>query len=140
MAIQFFFQDVNISLSQQKKLKACIESIFKNEGKPPPVINYVFCTDQFLLEMNQRFLKHDYYTDIISFSLSETARQIEGEIYISIDRIRENAQKLHLTLHKELHRVIFHGALHLCGYKDKSEKEKKAMTAAENKYLKSYFK
>ena len=92
------------------------------------------------MEMNRRFLKHDYYTDIISFSLSETARQIEGEIYISIDRVRENAQKRQLTLHEELHRVIFHGALHLCGYKDKSEKEKKVMTEAENKYLKSYFK
>ena len=140
MAIQFFFQDVKISLSQRKKLKAFIDSMFRKERKLKPAINYVFCTDQFLLEMNRRFLKHDYYTDIISFSLSETARQIEGEIYISIDRVRENAQKRQLTLHEELHRVIFHGALHLCGYKDKSEKEKKVMTEAENKYLKSYFK
>ena len=99
-----------------------------------------FCTDQYLLDINKRFLKHDYFTDIITFNLADPNGKIEGEIYISVDRVRENSKKMQVSLREELHRVIFHGALHLCGYGDKGDKEKKKMTTAEDRYLRLYFK
>lgn len=139
MAIKFFFQQTKISLSDRNRLKAFIEQIFKNEKKTLSSINYIFCSDEYLLEINRQFLKHDYYTDIITFNLSEDPKKIEGEIYISIDRVRENACNAGVTTKEELYRIIFHGALHLCGYKDKTPKDKKEMTRAEDRNLKLYF-
>lgn len=139
MPIHFFFSAGNISLKNRTALKQFITSIFKSEGKKLKSLNYVFCSDEYLLEINRSSLNHDYYTDIITFDLSATKDLIEGEIYISVDRVRDNAQALALTIQEELHRVIFHGALHLCGYKDKSPKDSKAMRAAEDKYLAKYF-
>lgn len=138
MAIQFFFQDTQISLTERKRLKAFITSLFRSNGKSIESLGYVFCTDKWLLEMNRRFLKHDYYTDIITFDLSETPGQVRGEIYISVDRVRENAGNLGVSLKQELHRVIFHGALHLCGYKDKTGKDKDKMTYQEDLNIKKY--
>lgn len=103
-------------------------------------LTYIFCSDEYLLEINRSHLKHNYYTDIITFDLSETPEAITGEIYISTDRVRDNAETLCVTLKEELHRVIFHGALHLCGYKDKTPKDAKAMRAAEDRSLHAYFK
>jgi rRNA maturation RNase YbeY len=140
MPIQFFFNATNISLTNRTGLKHFIASIFKSEGKQLQNLNYVFCSDEYLLDINRSSLNHDYYTDIITFDLSSVKGVIEGEIYISVDRVRDNAQSLALTILEELHRVIFHGALHLCGYKDKSPKDIKAMRAAEDKYLAMYFK
>ena len=102
-------------------------------------LTYVFCSDEDLLEINRTYLKHDYFTDIITFDLSFTKKEIIGEIYISVDRVRENAGRFNSTLRKELHRVIFHGALHLCGYRDKNLQEQKVMRAKEDEYLKLYF-
>ena len=99
----------------------------------------IFCTDEYLLDINRRFLQHDYYTDIITFNLSGNPKTIEGEIYISVDRINENASSNGVSKKEELHRVIFHGVLHLCGYKDKLQEEKAKMTSAENRHLKMYF-
>lgn len=101
-------------------------------------LNYIFCTDRQLLEINRQYLKHDYYTDIITFELSGPTDPIEGEIYISIDRVKENARILKEKLNKELHRVIFHGALHLCGYSDKSKKEILKMRKMEDQCLLNY--
>ena len=100
-------------------------------------LHYIFCTDEYLLKINQRFLKHDYYTDIITFDLSET-NKIYGEVYISVDRLKENAAKYNTSSSDELHRLLFHGAIHLCGYKDKTVKEKRVMTEKEDVYLKLY--
>jgi rRNA maturation RNase YbeY len=101
-------------------------------------VNYIFCSDRYLLKINQTFLKHDYYTDIISFDLSP-GKMTQGEIFISIDRVRENAANFESSFKEELHRVIFHGALHLCGLNDKTENEKSKMRRMEEKYLKKYF-
>ena len=140
MDIQFFFTDQKFSLTERAKLKRFIQSIFKKEKTLAASLTYIFCSDPYLLEINKQFLQHDYYTDIITFDLSSTKGLIVGEVYISIDRVRDNANQLDDTIKNELHRVIFHGALHLCGYKDKKLSDEKAMRAAEEKYLKLYFK
>jgi len=135
--IHFFFDNVSIRLRNRKKIKSLIEHLFKNEGKGLVRLNYIFCSDEILLEINRQHLRHDYYTDIIAFDLSETNDQVIGEIYISVDRVKENAQK-YGTLITELHRVIFHGALHLCGYNDKSKSQRQEMRKKEEKYLKNF--
>jgi rRNA maturation RNase YbeY len=137
--IQFFFENKSVSLQNRTLLKAFIHSLFKKEGKRIESINYIFCTDKRLLEINRQFLKHDYYTDIITFDLSESSL-VTAEIYISLDRVRDNAQKQKNTLRSELHRVIFHGALHLCGYGDKTKAEIKAMREREDYYLDKWVK
>jgi len=139
MAISFFFQNTNITLANRKKLKGFIARLFKSYGKESGSLSYIFCTDKDLLEINRRFLKHDYYTDIITFDLSESLRVTDADIYISVDRVRENANKLGVSIKEELHRVMFHGALHLCGYRDKSPKDKAAMRLEEDKNLQRYF-
>ena len=137
--VYFFFQ-APVSLQDRVKLKKFIESIFKKEKKKIQSLNYVFCTDEELLEINRQYLNHDYYTDIVSFELSKKDEPAEGDIYISIDRIRDNALSLGEPLYKELHRVIFHGALHLCGYKDKTRSQSLEMRNKEEEYLSRYFK
>src|SRR6185312_7511210 len=98
-------------------------------------LNYIFCSDSYLLQINQQYLDHDTYTDIVTFDNSDIAKTITGDIFISIDRIRENASKFGVTEANEVHRVIIHGALHLLGYKDKSPADKKKMTLKEDFYL-----
>jgi len=99
---------------------------------------YVFCSDDHLHQMNQQFLDHDTLTDIITFDLSENDNTLAGEIYISIDRVKENAAKFKVSYTDELHRVIFHGALHLCGFKDKKDADKKVMRQKEDECLSEY--
>ena len=139
MTIQFFFLQHNLSLTQRTALKLFIQSIFKREGKRLCSLSYIFCSDDYLLAINKEHLQHDYYTDIITFDLSEEHNQIVGEIYISTDRVRDNASTLGVSIKEELHRVVFHGALHLCGYKDKTLKHAKEMRKAEDRCLKTYF-
>ena len=140
MAVQFFFLETTIALKERNRLKAFIEEVFKKEKKTLGELNYIFCSDKHLLSINKEFLQHDFYTDILTFDLSETKNHVDGEIYISLDRVRDNAVVFMSSLNKEFHRVIFHGALHLCGYKDKSPKDEAVMRAAENKCLDLYFK
>ena len=135
----FFFQGVKPSLTNRIELKRFIQSIFKKEGKELGFINYIFCTDKALLEINRQFLSHDFYTDIITFDLSDS-KQIQAEIYISTDRVKENALQLCVSFRSEIHRVIFHGVLHLCGYKDKSKEQKVEMRGKEEFYIKHYLK
>jgi probable rRNA maturation factor len=135
MAIQFFSADVKAPVLPRTKLKAFIETIFEKEGKILSNLTYVFCSDEYLLDINRKFLNHDYYTDIITFDISETKEKTEGEIYISIDRVRDNAKTLNQIYSRETLRVIFHGALHLCGYKDKSKSQKEEMRMQEEYYL-----
>jgi len=138
MAVNFYFEK-QIRLNSRKQLKAFIRSVFEKECKTLNSLNYVFCDDEYLLEINKQYLKHDYYTDIITFDLSpDKAAAIIGEVYISVDRVKENAITHKSTLENELHRVIFHGALHLCGYKDKTAGQKKQMRSKEDFYLSKY--
>ncbi|MGL6267395.1 MAG: rRNA maturation RNase YbeY, partial [Chitinophagaceae bacterium] len=105
------------------------------EQKKIEEINFVFCSDEYLLILNKQFLKHDTYTDIISFDYTEKQTALKGEIYISIERVRENAIKFGSSFNYELHRVIFHGVLHLCGYKDKLKADQSVMRTKEAFYL-----
>jgi len=140
MAVQFFFLETTITLKERNRLKLFIIELFRKEKKTIGELNYIFCSDKHLLSINKEFLQHDFYTDILTFDLSETKNRVDGEVYISLDRVRDNAIVFMSSLNKEFHRVIFHGALHLCGYKDKSPKDEAAMREAENKYLDLYFK
>jgi len=135
----YFYYQTKFNLGDRTRLKKFIVSIFRRERKPLARLNYIFCNDRQLLEINQQYLGHDFYTDIISFGLSEGTAPVEGEIYISIDRVRENAANLQIAFREELLRVIFHGALHLCGYRDKTRQEIKRMRNAEDLYLSKYF-
>ncbi|WP_438947036.1 rRNA maturation RNase YbeY [Sediminibacterium sp.] len=116
-------------------LKSFIETLFKKERKELREINYIFCSDEMLLKINQDFLQHNYYTDIITFGLQEPGQPIEAEIYISIDRVKDNATQHGVGYENEMMRVLFHGALHLCGYKDKKKSEIQEMRAKEDQYL-----
>jgi rRNA maturation RNase YbeY len=135
--IQFNFLE-SIDLRNRTRLKQFIQSLFKKEGKRLAELQYIFCSDKYLLEINRQYLKHDFYTDIITFDLSEKNQPINAEIYISVDRVRENAREFSSSLRSELHRVIFHGALHLCGYRDKTTVQKKQMREMEEQYLNSF--
>jgi len=135
--IQFNFLEP-IYLTDRTRLKRFITRLFKRERKALAELQYVFCSDNYLLGINQQFLHHDFYTDIITFDLSEKGQPTSGEIYISVDRVRDNAQNFDSSAKKELHRVIFHGALHLCGFKDKTPKEELEMRKMEEKYLALY--
>jgi probable rRNA maturation factor len=131
----FHYADRTLPLTSKIKLRYFIQDIFKKEKISIKRIDYVFCSDEYLLNINRTFLHHDFNTDIITFNLSNTITWVEGEIYISVDRVRENASILKIKKEEEFTRVIIHGALHLCGYKDKTKKETKIMGNMEDKYL-----
>lgn len=139
MPVQFFYNDVRFPFRNRNRLKQFLEEMFQSSRKPLSSLTYIFCTDDYLLQVNRDFLQHDYYTDIITFNLAEPRQSIEGEIYISIDRVADNAGQQGVSFQQELHRVIFHGVLHLCGYKDKTPAEEKKMRKAEDLWLSRYF-
>jgi rRNA maturation RNase YbeY len=134
-AINFHIADNNYRLTGKTILKSLIADLFKREGRRLNSLSIVFCSDEHLLEMNRQFLQHDYYTDILTFELSERNAPVEGELYISVDRVRENASQLGVSAREEMMRVILHGALHLCGYKDKLKKQQLLMRQKEERYL-----
>ena len=140
MTISFNKADKNTTLNHRVALKAFIEKQIRKEGMKIESLNYVFCSDNYLLGINKQFLNHDYYTDIISFDLSEVPGVLLAEVYISVDRVKENAKTMGNLYSNELLRVIFHGALHFCGYKDKKPADTKLMRAMEDKWLKAYLK
>lgn len=140
MTIFFNKADKSTSLGHRTELKAFLAKQIRKEGIVIESLQYVFCSDEYLLGINKQFLNHDYYTDIISFDLSEQKGQLIGDIYISIDRVKENAKTQGNVYMHELLRVIFHGALHFCGYKDKKPSDVKLMRAMEDKWLKAYLK
>lgn len=133
--IQFHSEGITYLLKHKAHIREWIKASIRKEGKIPGEISFIFCNDDYLLNINIEYLKHDTYTDIITFDNSEKKDQIAGDIFISIDRIRENAAALNITERDELHRVIIHGILHLLGYKDKGKEHKTLMTNMENHYL-----
>jgi rRNA maturation RNase YbeY len=136
--IHFHFESPCPGLKNRTRLKQFLIKLCQAEKKMAGEISYVFCSDPYLLEINQRFLQHDTYTDIISFDYTAPKGTLLGEIYISVDRVKENAHAMGLSFSQELHRVIFHGVLHLCGYKDKLKADKALMRAKEDFYLREY--
>jgi rRNA maturation RNase YbeY len=134
-AIQFHTADQGISLPGKTILKTLLADLFRKEGRQLAGLSIVFCSDDYLLELNRQFLQHDYYTDILTFLMSERGAPVEGELYISVDRVRDNARALGVPTLQELRRVIIHGALHLCGYKDKLKKDQGLIRQKEDRYL-----
>jgi probable rRNA maturation factor len=138
--VQFFLLQPVSVLKQRNKLKSFLQKTANKEGRPIDSLNIIFCSDDYLLNINKQFLNHDYYTDIITFDLSESKKApLTAELYISYDRVKDNARQLSTTTAKELHRVIFHGLLHLLGYKDKQKKDQIVMRQMEDKLLAKYF-
>lgn len=132
--ISFFYEDINFKLLNKDKVKLWLLEVAKMHDQHISIINYIFCSDDYLLNINKTYLNHDYYTDILTFDQSEND-EIEADIFISIDRVRENAAAFHHIYEKELNRVMVHGLLHLLGYNDQTEEEKQAMRETEEACL-----
>ncbi|WBX99617.1 rRNA maturation RNase YbeY [Chryseobacterium gambrini] len=133
--IQFFYE--NLPESVNTEYKKWLEDLILSEEKKLGEINYIFCDDEYLLKVNQDYLQHDYYTDIITFDYVK-GKTISGEIFVSLQRISDNASTLSRNYEEELRRVLAHGILHLCGYKDKTEEEELQMREKEDHYLAKY--
>ncbi len=133
-SVEFYFEDIDPISIHENILDLQLNSLIKKELKEAGDITVIFCSDEYLLEMNKEYLNHDYYTDIITFDYVE-GNVISGDLFISVDRVKDNAVQFDSTLLKELYRVVFHGTLHLVGYKDKTEDEKVVMRSKEDFYL-----
>ena len=135
---QFKNENLKFTLRNKTILKKWISATINKEKRKEGDITFIFCSDEYLLLINKQYLQHDTYTDIITFDYSEgdSAQPISGDIFISIERVKENAEKFSTTFENELHRVIIHGVLHLLGYKDKTKAAKAQMTSKEDYYLK----
>lgn len=132
--IHFFFENIDEFHLKQNALKLWIENIILSENKKLGEINYIFCDDEYILKVNQDYLQHDYYTDIITFDYVK-GKNISGDIFISITRVKDNATTLSKDFESEFRRVLAHGILHLCGYKDKTEEDIKEMRTKEDYYI-----
>lgn len=131
--INYFFEQIP-SLDIENSTTEWLTSLVEQEGKKVGEISYIFCDDEYLLSINKTYLQHDYYTDIITFDYVKGSL-INADIFVSLPRVLENSKSLSTTYDQELHRVLAHGLLHLCGYKDKTEEEEAQMRAKENFYL-----
>ncbi len=134
-SIQFFCENVDFKLKNSKRTVNWIKHSIKTEGKTPGELNFIFCTDDHVLQINMDYLQHNTYTDIITFNTSEEKNLISGDIFISIERVKDNAIKFKKEMDDELHRVIIHGVLHLIGYSDKTANKKNIMRGKEDAYL-----
>ncbi len=133
--INFFTEDISFNLKQKGLVRTWLRNTIIAEKHRLRLLNFIFCSDSYLLNINQQYLKHDTYTDIITFDNSEVKQEIAGDIFISLERIRENAKELDVNEKDELHRVMIHGTLHLLGYPDKGKSAKALMTEKEDLYL-----
>jgi len=134
MSINFFNEDVSLPKLKKRKLISWIKNVIQSEGKKVGQVSFIFCSDDYLLEVNKKYLDHDYYTDIITFDYVEE-NVIQGDIFISVDRVKENSVTFRTIFEDEIHRILIHGILHLIGYKDKLKKDKHLMTTKEDFYL-----
>jgi probable rRNA maturation factor len=136
--IVFFNEDINFKFQGKNKFKVWLKKVAEKEGFSINNLNYIFCSDEYLHKINLEYLDHDTYTDIITFDNSEDESSIEGDIFISIERVRENSQTLSTVFEEELKRVIVHGLLHLCGYDDHTLEDNAEMRLLESEYILSY--
>ncbi len=136
--ISFEVIDSDFVLKERNKIRAWLRSLATEEGKLLGDLAFVFCTDSYLLELNQKYLQHDTLTDVITFDYTENAK-ISGDIFISIERVAENAEKFEVLFADEVLRVLAHGILHLCGYEDKNTTAKQQMTAKEDYYMTKFY-
>lgn len=133
--IHYFSEDIEFSLKDQPTISQWITDIITSNESQVEEVNYIFCSDEYLLGINKQYLNHDTYTDIITFDNSSEESSVECDIYISVDRVRENATEFNISFNKELHRVMIHGILHLLGWEDKSIDDKKRMREKEDACL-----
>ena len=133
--IVFFNEDINFKFQDKNKFKAWLKKVAEKEDFTIGELNYIFCSDEYLHKINLEYLDHDTYTDIITFDNSETETVIEGDIFISIERVRENSQTLNTVFEEEIKRVIVHGLLHLCGYDDHAPEDKAEMRRLESEHI-----
>ena len=133
--IRFFNEDVPYKLPQKQATRQWLKQQAEAEGYVIGDLNYIFCSDEHVLQVNRDYLQHDYYTDIITFDQSEEEGKIEGDIFVSVDRVTDNANQLATTAEQEMRRVLAHGLLHLCGYGDKTDEEVAHMRAKEDEWL-----
>jgi rRNA maturation RNase YbeY len=129
-----FNYETEFTLENEEPISNWISKVINSEGKKEGEINYIFCDDEYLLRINQEHLQHDYYTDIISFDYT-MGNEISGDMFISIERVKENAIDFNVSFDEELRRVLVHGVLHYCGYKDKSEEDESLMRSKEDEKL-----
>lgn len=134
MSVSFHSEQINFSISNESDVANWLREVSASEGKHLTDVTYIFCSDDYLLEMNRQYLSHDYFTDVITFDYSE-ADDVSGDVFISVDRVSDNAHQVGVSDTDELHRVMVHGLLHLLGYKDKDGLDKVQMTAKEDFYL-----
>ncbi|MCD4683200.1 MAG: rRNA maturation RNase YbeY [Bacteroidales bacterium] len=133
--IFFFSEEINFLLRRKNKLRNWIKACILSEGRDTGFINYIYCSDEYLKDINIKYLKIENYTDVIAFDNSDSPKQISGDIYISIGRIKENSREFETSFYHELYRVMIHGILHLIGYKDKTKKDADLMRKKEDYYL-----
>jgi len=133
--ILFHKEIVKFRLTHQTELRDWIKSVLKFYGYQVNRVNYIFCSDKYLLKINKKYLNHNYFTDIITFDNSIKRKNVEADIFISIDRVKDNAARYKTTFRDELHRVIIHGALHLTGFNDKTKSQQSKMRKAEDLWL-----
>ena len=134
-SVLFFKENVTFRLMNRDKLQHWIHNAIKQEGYKLRCINFIFCSDPYLRKLNKIYLMHDYFTDIVTFDNSTEKKIIEGDVFISIDRVKINATLYNVSFNEELQRVMIHGVLHLTGYSDKNSKEKINMKKRENFWL-----
>ncbi len=139
MAILYYFEDIPVFKFQRLLTKQWVKDVILAENHKLGDINFIFCSDNYLLDMNKQYLEHDYYTDVITFDYVEN-KLVSGDIFISIDRVKDNASEYKVSFLNELNRMLIHGVLHLLGYKDKEPSDKKIMTEKEDLYLKELLK
>jgi probable rRNA maturation factor len=132
-----FNYELEFLLENEGQYSSWISNVISSENKKEGDINYIFCDDEYILEINKQYLDHDYYTDIISFDYS-VGNELHGDIFVSIERVRENAIEFEVTFNEELKRVLVHGVLHYCGYKDKTEEEELLMRSKEDEKIKMF--
>ena len=135
--VHFYKEDTGYLLASKREIRAWLLSVLEQEQKKTGEISFIFCSDEYLLTLNKQYLNASYLTDVITFDYCEDDF-ISGDIFISVDRVKENAKLYQQTTSKEMHRVILHGVLHLCGYKDKTEKEIQQMREKEEYYLQQF--
>lgn len=133
--IRFFNEDVPYKLPQKQATRQWLKQQAEQEGYAVGDLNYIFCSDDYVLQVNRDYLQHDYYTDIITFDQSEEQDKIEGDIFISVERVTDNAAQLGVSAEQEMRRVLAHGLLHLCGYGDKTDEEQAHMRKKEEEWL-----
>jgi len=137
MSIQYFNEDIAFPKVKKRITSNWIKQVISIEEKRVGDISFIFCSDEYLLDVNKKYLNHDYFTDIITFDDVE-GNVINGDIFISVDRVKENSKEFEISFDNEVHRIIIHGVLHLLGYKDKVKKDKDLMTEKEDLYLKLF--